>query len=563
MEKLRFQPIKNANKSKLKNRSLSGTWKIHVFLLALLFQSAMSFAGTITIDTGNKPPDGTVGTPYTFCFTATGDLAGAIWKINPADALPPNLVLSSAGCISGTPITAGAYTFRVDVINSSGNGDEQTFTIAKIASSTGEPHITTVEGVNYALQSAGEFVLLRGKNLEIQTRQTPITTPNYTFSDPYTGLSTCVSINSAIAAKVGEHRVTYQPNINGVPDSSGMQLREDGKLIDPATIPANGIDLGSGGRIMKSAAGGGVIEIDFPDGTILVVTPYWWPPFKVWYLNLNIYHTGATEGLMGVIAPRSWLPKLPDGTSLGPKPTSPHDRFIQLNTTFADAWRVTDKTSLFDYQTGTSTATFTNKAWPAENTQLPCIVAGQTPLKAIGLEVAQQLCRDIVDPNMKANAIFDVMVTGEPSFAKAYLLTQQVQTGTTVTTVFVTKDTTTSGEPVTFTATVNRKFSAGKDALSGSVEFTVDGKKVQEVKLEANGTAAFTTTSLEAGQHHIVGTFMPASGSTAFSSSSVEVTHTVLGGGAGSLLHHWWFWLIIILVIIGIIIALLRKKKSP
>ncbi len=562
MEKLRLQPIKNAIKSKLKNRGLSGTWKIHVFLLALLFQSAMSFADPITIDIGNKPPDGKQGTPYSFCFTATGDLVGAKWKINPADLplFPPGLTLSTAGCISGTPTAPGAYTFRVDVINASGNGDEQTFTIAKIASSTGEPHITTVDGVNYALQSAGEFVLLRGKDLEIQIRQTPITTPNYTFSDPYTGLSTCVSINSAVAARVGKHRVTYQPNINGVPDSSGMQLREDGKLIDPATIPNNGIDLGSGGRIMKSAAGGGVIEIDFPDGTILVVTPTWWPSFSVWYLNLNIYHTGATEGLMGIIAPRSWLPKLPDGTSLGPKPTAPHDRFVQLNTTFADAWRVTDKTSLFDYQPGTSTATFTNKAWPSENVQSPGIVGGQIPLKAIGLEVAQQLCRDIVDSNMKANAIFDVMVTGEPGFAKAYLLTQQVQTGTTATTVFVSKDTTTYGEPVTFTVTVNRKFSSGKGALAGSVEFTIDGNKFSEVKLDANGSAILTTTTLKEGKHQIAAMFTPDSGSTAFSSTSLDITQTVLAGGGGSIFHHWWFWLIILLIILGIIIATRRKK---
>lgn len=556
-----LQSIKKTMKNTLKSPLFSNAWKIHVFLLALLFQSAACLADPITIDTGNKPPDGTQGTPYTFCFTATGDLAGATWKINPADALPPGLVLSTAGCISGTPTASGAYTFRVDVINSSGNGDEQTFTIAKIASSTGEPHITTVDGVNYALQSAGEFVLLRGKSSEIQTRQTPITTPNYTFSDPYTGLSTCVSINTAVSARVGDHRISYQPNINGVPDSSGMQLREDGKLINLTTIPSNGIDLGSGGRIIKS--GGGVIEIDFQDGTVVVVTPYWWPPFKVWYLNLNIYHTAATEGLMGVIAPRSWLPKLPDGTSLGPKPESPHERFIQLNNTFADAWRVTDKTSLFDYQPGTSTSTFTNKAWPSENTQLPCIVAGQTPLTAITLEVAQQLCRDIIDSNMRANAIFDVMVTGEPTFAKAYLLTQQVQTSTTTTTVFVSKDTTNYKEPVTFTVTVNRKFSPGKDALAGNVEFTIDGKKFQEVKLDAKGTAVLTTTSLEVGQHHIAGTFMPASGSTAFSSSSVEVSHTVLGGGTGSVLHHWWLWLIIILIILAIIIALLRKKKGP
>lgn len=554
-----LQSIKKTIKSKLKNRNLNDRWKIHVFLLALLFQSAACLADPITIDTGNKPPDGKQGTPYSFCFTATGDLAGATWKINPADVsqIPPGLVFSTTGCLSGTPTTTGSYTFRVDVINSSGNGDEQTFTIAKV-SSNGDPHLTTIDGVHYDFQSAGEFIALRGDsndNFEIQIRQTPVAT-NGPGTDSYSNLSTCVSLNTAIAARVGIHRISYQPNINGKPDSTGMQLRVDGTLTKPGQ---NGLDLGSGGRIMNTPAG---IEIDFPDGASLVVTSNWWSSYGVWYLNIDIHRTRATRGIMGTIAPRSWLPKLPDGTSVGFIPRDVHERFLQLYGRFADAWRVTDKTSLFDYAPGTSTATFTDKNWPSENAE-SCGIPNHKALPPITLEVAQQLCRDIIDSNMRANAIFDVMVTGEPTFAKAYLLTQQVQTSTTTTTVFVSKDTTNYKETVTFTVTVNRKFSPGKDALTGNVEFTIDGKKFQEVKLDAKGTAVLTTTSLEVGQHHIAGTFIPASGSTAFSSSSVEVSHTVLGGGTGSVLHHWWLWLIIILIILAIIIALLRKKKGP
>ena len=45
----------------------------------------------------------------------------------------------------------------------------------------GEPHITTMDGVHYDFQSAGEFVALRdGNGLEIQTRQTAISTTNRT-----------------------------------------------------------------------------------------------------------------------------------------------------------------------------------------------------------------------------------------------------------------------------------------------------------------------------------------------------------------------------------------------
>lgn len=43
----------------------------------------------------------------------------------------------------------------------------------------GDPHLTTVDGIHYDFQAAGEFVSLRDADgLEIQTRQAPIATPS-------------------------------------------------------------------------------------------------------------------------------------------------------------------------------------------------------------------------------------------------------------------------------------------------------------------------------------------------------------------------------------------------
>ena len=47
-------------------------------------------------------------------------------------------------------------------------------------------------------------------------------------------------------------------------------------------------------------------------------------------------------------------------------PASLQDRYAVLYKKFADSWRVTDKTSLFVYAPGTSTKTFTDRGWPAE-----------------------------------------------------------------------------------------------------------------------------------------------------------------------------------------------------
>ena len=107
------------------------------------------------------------------------------------------------------------------------------------------------------------------------------------------------------AVNRAKHRVTFEPNLSGEPDPSGMQLRIDGNLT---TLPANGIDLGANGRVVSWAGGG--IEVDFPDETTLIVTPNWWPTESKWYLNVDVYHSAALEGVMGARARGSWLSEI-------------------------------------------------------------------------------------------------------------------------------------------------------------------------------------------------------------------------------------------------------------
>ncbi|MGR9037486.1 MAG: hypothetical protein ACU83O_13025, partial [Gammaproteobacteria bacterium] len=236
--------------------------------------------------------------------------------------------------------------------------------------------------------------------------------------------------NSAAAVRVGTHRITYQPNLIGRPDPEGLQLRIDGKLT---RMGPQGVLLESGGRIVATTAPGG-IQIEAPGGAVIVITPAWWNHYQVWYLNVDARHTRATQGVMGAIASGSWLPALPDGSSLGPIPHDLHQRFLDLYERFEDAWRVTDATSLFDYAPGTSTSTFTIRDWPAENPQ-SCVVPAKphpggpiarTPLKRMPLEVAEQHCASIVAADLKTNCVQDVMTTGEPGFARTYLLSEQI-----------------------------------------------------------------------------------------------------------------------------------------
>jgi len=299
----------------------------------------------------------------------------------------------------------------------------------------GDPHITTVNGVHYDFQGAGEFVALREPGgLEIQVRQAPVSTTFTPGADPYDGIAVGVSLNTAVAARVGTHRVTYEPNLSGAPDPSGMQLRVDGVLT---ALGATALDLGGGGRIVPTSATGG-LEIDFPGGRTLFVTPAWWASQSQWYLNVDLGPARAVDGtaasaagpiggIAGTVPKGGWLPPLPDGSSLGPMPGTVHQRYVDLYQRFGEAWRVTDSTSLFDYRPGTSTATFTTRGWPSENG--PWVVPGATPVEPASEAVAQQACRAVGDVHAHRNCVFDVRVTGYTGFATTYGLTQQVLGG--------------------------------------------------------------------------------------------------------------------------------------
>lgn len=300
----------------------------------------------------------------------------------------------------------------------------------------GDPHMTTVDGIKYDFQSAGEFTALKDDKFEVQTRQRPVPSTTVPGPSDYTGLGVCVATYSAVAMKIGSNRVTLEPNLSGQPDPSTLQLRVNGKL---ETITDRGIDLrGGGGRVVEgriTKAADGTYQFTDSSGMQLVATPAWWDAQKTWYLNLNIYGTSANKGIWGTLATnssdstyvsKSWLPALPDGSSLGSKPEPLDARYQELYVKFANAWRVTDATSLFDYAPGTNTATFTVADWPRFPART-CDIQGQTPVQPATQQVAEQACNGVNDAGQKANCIYDVTVTGNPGFGDTYRTAQGFQ----------------------------------------------------------------------------------------------------------------------------------------
>jgi len=391
------------------------------------------------------------------------------------------------------------------------------------AAHEGDPHLTTVNGVHYDFQGAGEFVVLRDYDgLEIQTRQTPIATTFNPGPDAHDGLATCVSLNTAVAARVNQHRISYEPNLSGTPDPRGLELRVDGDLT---TLGGNGLDLGNGGRLVRSATAGS-IEMDFPDGTVAFVTPNWWASQEKWYLNLDVLQTPALEGVLGDISPNTWLPRLPDGSSMGPMPSALAQRYSDLYHKFADAWRVNENSSLFDYASGTSTETFTLKNWPLEKP--PCVLPRTKQVSPASQAVAERACSQIRDKNMHADCVFDVMVSGETGFAKVYEGSQEVRSDSTTTALSDDANPSQVGEWVTFAATVTPNGSFAKAVPTGTIQFTLDGSRAGEpIGLDSKGRASWETSRLKLGEHRLTATYTPSPGSAFLASSSLEEPHTV------------------------------------
>ena len=92
--------------------------------------------------TSGAPPAGSVGVPYTFTYTATGDSGLTFTIRNPSQ--PPGLTMASDGAFSGTPSTAGTYTFTVTVNGDSGGVAHREDTVQIAPPSPPPPPVASV-----------------------------------------------------------------------------------------------------------------------------------------------------------------------------------------------------------------------------------------------------------------------------------------------------------------------------------------------------------------------------------------------------------------------------------
>ncbi|MEU0517986.1 putative Ig domain-containing protein [Streptosporangium sp. NPDC006007] len=118
----------------------AGTYTFTVKVTDAVGQSATQ-AVTLTIAaqptlTFPAPPAGEVGVAYSVPLTVTGGTGPFAWSVT-AGSLPPGLTVNAAtGVLSGTPTTAGAYTFTVKVLDAQNQSAVKTVALTIAAQPT-------------------------------------------------------------------------------------------------------------------------------------------------------------------------------------------------------------------------------------------------------------------------------------------------------------------------------------------------------------------------------------------------------------------------------------------
>lgn len=268
------------------------------------------------------------------------------------------------------------------------------------AGSNGDPHMRTVDKAQYDLQSVGEYVLLRSSDgtLEIQGRQ----------ERPSSGGN--ATVNTAVAVKVNGHRVGFY-NTSAVGPAS---LKVDGVVLDAAVA-----NLGPGATLILLPRG---YELDFPDGSRLWVLAAAKASISITVIPSDALRASAV-GLLARIPSNAGLrvPAAADGATF-PVPLTPQERYHDIYELLAPSWRVTAKTSLFDYDAGKTTASYTLADFPP-------VTVPETldQLDPTAVASAKITCAGVTDADLAEQCAYDVAVTGTTEFATLYVMSDDLQ----------------------------------------------------------------------------------------------------------------------------------------
>ncbi|RUS93149.1 hypothetical protein DSM106972_097010 [Dulcicalothrix desertica PCC 7102] len=284
--------------------------------------------------------------------------------------------------------------------------------------SYGDPHIATIDGFSYSLQTVGEAILIKSNDgsFEVQERHSPF--------------GSSMSLNTAIAVKAGKNRVALYTR--DIPDgNTSTPLRLNGK---PVTLKNDKLSLPDGGSISKQADN---YVIHAPSGENVVISPR--GSGTQAFLNVSpfVYNrSGKYSGLLGNVNgnPNDDL-QIRGGSSISETRSSYGDvkqvlnlvglrvpgaldaseklYFDNMYKKFANSWRVKPNESLFDYPPGKTTKNYTDLAFPDKYLTLNMLSSSQ-------VQKAREACTQAkVTEDLMEGCIFDVGFSGFSEFARA------------------------------------------------------------------------------------------------------------------------------------------------
>jgi hypothetical protein len=264
----------------------------------------------------------------------------------------------SQGRNSAKPQNANQWNIAEMIFNHS-------FCATMLGRSYGDPHLRSFDQATYSFQTVGEFVVAKSTkdHFEVQARQSP---QDRNFS-----------LNSAVAMNVAGDRLCYYSREK--PDGNFSPWRLNGQ---PISLNGRTYFLPNGGTLSLN---GRFYTVSWPTGENVVVESR---SGQFGFVNLTVEifdcDGGGFEGLLGnangimeddfngrsnnrqrpVYASFSSFgnPMLQQATA-----TAEREYLNFLTRDFAEDWRVTDQTTLFDYAIGSSTSSFTDRTFPLEH----------------------------------------------------------------------------------------------------------------------------------------------------------------------------------------------------
>lgn len=242
------------------------------------------------------------------------------------------------------------------------------------ARSYGDPHLVTLDGLAYDLQAVGEFHAVQAPGIDVQVRFVPM------------GTSTKVSVTSAVAIGTDLHRLEFRRD--GTVLLDGVAQEKSGMLLDDGTLVTI-----NGGAVQVQTRLGVVAHWVFGHSDLGVTVP---SGMQVGGLFGN--NDGQLDDDL----------RMRDGT-----PVAAGDVAV-IHGPFADSWRISDSESLFTYDPGQSTSSYTD-------TSFPSTVARLTDYSPAELDAANAQCiAGGVNPGpaMQACAL-DALTTADSTFIAA------------------------------------------------------------------------------------------------------------------------------------------------